>query len=1098
MPVRFAFDLGTTSIGWAVYDLDPALWKTVHKARLTGLRKLGVRLFDDGRDPQTGDSHAANRRLPRAMRRQQDRRLARRDRLERDLMETGLLPPPGLERDRLFTCAHPYQTCAEADDADCRNPYRLRALAATGKISLHDLGRALWHISKHRGFASNRKTDPDEDDTGLIKSAARALAETLTETGHATYGTYLWSRLKAGEGVRVRPQGEGAEKHYDFYPTRQMLDNEFDAIWTEQAKHHSELTDAVRDRLRETIFFQRPLRPVDPGRCTFFPQKPRLPRWHPSAQAFLILQQLGHLRIIRETHEERLDPDKHRVLFDALNGGQKMTWTQVRKTLGLTSQDDLNLHSGGLKHLHFNQVAAALLGTKKPGPLAEQWPGYDTATREQILAKLADTENPDALRDWLTGTLALDAHTAAAVEKVRLPDGHLRFCREATEAMVAEMRSGDVLTYNEAVNRAPLLSGIDFTDSRPEKGVCTLPYYNELDHMQRLLGNGTGNPEHPHDMRLGRITNPTVHIALNQFRRVINGLIAEYGKPAQVVLEATRDLGRSPREKAEIEKTIKANEKRNDRYRADLEEAGYLKPGQRVGDLFLKMRLWEELGRNEADRCSPFTGRPIGLHDLHSDAVEIEHILPFGETLDNSPANKTLAFRDENRRKGKLSPGEAAELGIFDQEAMIERTKHLPRNKAWRFLPDAMEVFEEQKSFEDRQLHATGYLAKVVRGYAETLFDKTDVDGTERRHIWMLPGRMTALLRHRWGLNLSDHNRKNRDDHRHHAIDAAVIGVIDRAIITQLQKAAKQHGADALSRVLPAPPEPFEGFRDAVMTAIRDVRASHRARHVTADATDPSQTSGRLHEATAYGPVRDVPENQADLTIGNVVVRKPVTALTAKEIGLVRDVAIRHDLQEATAPARAPDLPKTEADKVRAKLLAEWSARTGHRRLRLLKAEASVRAVHDSNGTAYKYHAPGENACLDIIDVDGTWRCHALTLWDANSGQNTHWRDLYPDASFIMRLHKEDTLQLFDWDDEEGTVIPGSNAIKRVVRLSPSNNVVYLAGLNEAGKLQQRHGNEEDDFTWDFANISKLKFRRARRVRIDELGKVHTIPHGKV
>lgn len=658
MPIRFAFDLGTTSIGWAVYDLDVALWDTQRKGKPVGLRNLGVRLFDDGRDPQSGDSHAAKRRLPRAMRRQQDRRLTRRKRLENDLCATGLLPQRGAERDALFTCSN-------------GNPYLLRAKAASGKISLYELGRVLWHISKHRGFASNRKTDPSDDDTGLIKSGAKVLETKLQQGRHRTYGAYLWSRLKAGEGVRVRPQGDGAEKHYDFYPTRNLLLAEFDAIWVEQAKHHPELNDIVRDRLRDTIFFQRPLRPVEPGRCTFFPNNPRLARWHPAAQAFLILQQLGNLRIIRDGVEERLDPDKHRVLFNSLNGGQKLTWTGVRKTLGLSSSkgpDKLNLEAGGLKHLHFNQVAAALLGTKrKPGPLADFWSDYDATTRESVLQKLADAKNPEQLIDWLGRSLGLNPETASSVEKVCLPDGHLRFCQKATEAMVAEMR-GDVITYNEAVERAPLLSGIDFTDSRPEKGLSRLPYYNELPHLQRLLGNGTDNPDDPHDVRFGKITNPTVHVALNQFRRVINMLIKEYGHPAQVVLEATRDLGKSSREKDEIDKMIKANEKRNDRFRSDLEEAGYLEPGQRVGNMFLKMRLWEELGYNVADRCSPFTGRQIGLADLHSDEVEIEHILPYGNTLDNSPANLTLAFRNENQRKGKLSPSQAAERGIFDQE----------------------------------------------------------------------------------------------------------------------------------------------------------------------------------------------------------------------------------------------------------------------------------------------------------------------------------------------------------------------------------------------------------------------------------------------
>lgn len=99
-----------------------------------------------------------------------------------------------------------------------------------------------------------------------------------------------------------------------------------------------------------------------------------------------------------------------------------------------------------------------------------------------------------------------------------------------------------------------------------------------------------------------------------------------------------------------------------------------------------------------------------------------------------------------------------------------------------------------------------------------------------------------------------------------------------------------------------------------------------------------------------------------------------------------------------------------------------------------------------------------------------------------------------------MRLHKGDTLQLFDWDDDESEIVAGSNAIKRIVRLvpSPRNERIFLCGLNDAGKLQQRHEDEGDDFRWDWPGFDKLRLRRARRVRIDELGRVHTIPHGKV
>ena len=393
---RFAFDLGTTSIGWAVFELDGGNKRPVR------LERLGVRIFEDGRDPQSGDSNAKGRQLPRSLRKGQDRKLVRRKLLLADLEAHEMLPPVGAVRDALFLAS----------------PYEIRSRAATQKVSLYEMGRALWHMSKHRGFKSNRKTDAPDDDTGLIKTANKLLRDKLEDGGWPTYGAYLWARLQSGEGVRVRAVGENAEKHYDFYPTRDMLTDEFDAIWQEQSKYHPELTEDLRLRLRDyTIFYQRPLKPVPVGRCTFFPEKDRLPRWHPAAQAFLILQQLSNLRIIRESAEFHVDFEKRQVLFNTLNGGEKLTWTGVKKILGLSSQDKLNLHDGGLKELHYNQVAAVLLGTKrKPGPLAMQWGGYAPELREEILKNLTESESPEVLIDWLNNTLGLEPEAVQAVE----------------------------------------------------------------------------------------------------------------------------------------------------------------------------------------------------------------------------------------------------------------------------------------------------------------------------------------------------------------------------------------------------------------------------------------------------------------------------------------------------------------------------------------------------------------------------------------------------------------------------------------------------------------------------------------------------------
>jgi CRISPR-associated endonuclease Csn1 len=53
----------------------------------------------------------------------------------------------------------------------------------------------------------------------------------------------------------------------------------------------------------------------------------------------------------------------------------------------------------------------------------------------------------------------------------------------------------------------------------------------------------------------------------------------------------------------------------------------------------------------------------------------------------------------------------------------------------------------------------------------------------------------------------------------------------------------------------------------------------------------------------------------------------------------------------------------------------------------------------------------------------------------------------------------------------------------------PSKNTLWLAPHNEGGDLQKRHI-KGDLFRWDFANIGLLKKRNARKVKVDEIGRI--------
>ena len=201
--------------------------------------------------------------------------------------------------------------------------------------------------------------------------------------------------------------------------------------------------------------------------------------------------------------------------------------------------------------------------------------------------------------------------------------------------------------------------------------------------------------------------------------------------------------------------------------------------------------------------------------------------------------------------------------------------------------------------------------------------------------VWATTGRLTGELRKKWGLHLPGHNRKNRNDYRHHALDACVIGVIDRAMVKQIAGAAADAANENIARILAAIPEPYEGFAEQVNAKVAGVVVSHRSDH---------GVEGRLHEDTSYGAVRDHPENRArgELEIGNVVRRKPVIDLTEKEIGQVRDLPLRRALQDVLEDVKAQGETKAEIKKRLPAALAQWSRDNGICRVRTLKRESDL------------------------------------------------------------------------------------------------------------------------------------------------------------
>lgn len=824
---RLALDVGSTSIGWAVLRLAS------DTNTPTAIMKAGVRIFPDGRNPKDGTSLAVTRRQARSARRRRDRLLKRKNRMLGQLIELGFFPATAEARKEL----------------EKLNPYELRARGLDEALTPAEFARALFHINQRRGFKSNRKTDKNENENGALKTAIKKVKEKIENSEARTIGEYLYKRMLNGETVRARlrqtrmTQDNGRdkiEKNYDLYIDRSMIEDEFEQLWQAQVHWNPVLfNESNKALLKNTLLFQRNLKPVKPGRCTFLPELERAPLALPSVQLFRIYQEVNNLRYLDEKFNLiPLNRQQRDSIVEELNKNQKRSFDQIRKKLGFSGAVRFNIEDDKRQDLNGNKTASILA---KKSFFGNNWFTFPVTKQDEIVQKLLVEEDEAKLIEWLINNTDIDEVTAESLSSVALPDGYGSLSYEAIGRILPYLQE-EVITYDKAV----LAAGFDhhsmLDESRDGEVHEELPYYGLP--LERHVGFGSGKPEDSLEKRYGKIANPTVHIGLNQIRIVVNALIKKYGHPTEVVVEVARDLKQSKEQKDKERKQQAENQRNNARRREQI--AGILGISEeRVSRSDIqKMILWEELAYDPMDRKCPYSGVQISASMLFSPEVEIEHILPYSRTLDDGMNNKTLCMRLANRYKANKTPYEAfgtQEIAGFNYDEMVQRSKGMKKEKSYRFLPDGYELWlKNDKDFLARALNDTRYLSKLTREYIKLICPNT----------WVIPGQMTARLRSQFGLNdvLGLHGEKNRNDHRHHAVDACVIGITDRSLLQQFSRANQQAREKRLERLVENLTPPWKTYREHVEHAVNNIWVSHKPDH---------SHEGRMHNDTAYSLLED-------------------------------------------------------------------------------------------------------------------------------------------------------------------------------------------------------------------------------------------------
>jgi len=1075
--MRLGLDIGTNSIGWWLY--------TTEGNAVTSVVDGGVRIFSDGRDPKSKASLAVDRRAARAQRRRRDRYLRRKAALMKRMAAVGLMP------------ADP----VEAKALELLDPYVLRAEGLDQPLPLTHLGRALFHLNQRRGFKSNRKTDRGDNESGKIKDATARLDQAMMAKGARTYGEFLHMRRAAAPDpkhvpsvrtrltVARRDHEEKEEAGYDFYPDRRHLSEEFNKLWTAQARHAPDiLTDELRDEIATIIFYQRDLMKPKVGLCLFsgqhgIPEKDkRIPSAHPLNQRRILMETVNNLKIAARGEPARsLNREERDQIVHALDNkahtkslsGMAMKLKALGKIIKLRADQSFTLETANRDAITCDPVRASL---SHPDRFGTRWTTLDTEFQwdvvQRIRAVQSDGEFAD-LVEWLMESHALDRDHAEATANAPLPEGYGRLGLTATRKILTALEA-EVVAYSSAVAAC----GWHHSDGRTGEVLETLPYYGEI--LARHVIPGTGEPDDDDVKRYGRITNPTVHIGLNQLRRLVNRIITVHGRPDEIVVELARDLKLSEDQKRDVQRDIKKNTEAAIARGAKLEEMGVPNNGANR----MVLRLWEDLGPAIGPRRCPYTGQTISAGMLFDGSCDVDHILPYSRTLDDGFANRTLCLKEANRQKTNKTPWEA--WGDTDQwEVIAANLKNLKDNKAWRFASDAMERFEGENDFSARALKDTQYLSRIARAYLDALYDGQD----SKSHVWVVPGRLTEMLRRHWGLNgltaLTDSDAqtvkaKNRTDHRHHAIDAAVVAATDRGLIQRIAKMATKDELNGAEQVARSVSPPWDDFRTDVGAQIGRIIVSHRADHGRIDPvarkSGKDSTSGQLHNDTAYG-------------IGNgstVVSRKPLPSLGPNDIAEstrganIRDPDLQRHLARVTrgldgkafeaaliAFAASPKLPDNSDNPY-----------FGLRRVRLEETlqESARIEVKDKNGKAFKAYKGDSNQCYEIWRLpDGKIKAQVVTTFEAH--QQGVDKKPHPAAKRLMRVYKRDMVLL----ERDGETIVGYVQSMHVA------NGLYIAPHTEAN-ADARNRDKADSFRFIQIGAGPLIKAKARRVHVDEMG----------
>ncbi|MCL2566116.1 MAG: type II CRISPR RNA-guided endonuclease Cas9 [Defluviitaleaceae bacterium] len=751
MRYSIGLDIGIASVGFAVMELD-------HEDLPSKIIRIGSRVFDVAENPKDGASLAEPRREARSMRRRLRRKSHRKARIRNLILGQNILSQDAL--DSLFNSI---DLCI----------YQLRAEALDRIITNEELARILIHLSQRRGFKSNRKAEDAKKEGALLKAIA-ANEAIMKEKNYRTVGE-LFYRDEAYSKTK-RNKGE----NYQNTITRDMIEVEARTVFLHQRDlGNTVCSESLEEEYLKILLSQRSfdegpgkLSDGTPnpyakgiegmvGECTFEKDEPRAPKASYSFERFELLQKVNHIRLDIDGKTVPLTVEQRHKLIELAHSTFAPTYARIRKELTIPEnarfnsirkyENDVDAAEKAEKFnclKNFHEMRKTLDKVSK-GRIAS----ISTEKRNEIGRIFSLYKSEDKIRDAFAATNIdiepLDVETLINNLDSFSKFGHLSV--KALDKIIPFLEEG--LNYNEACEKA----GYDFKGMSSD-GASTLISLEKL-------AESTENT----------ITSNVAKRTISQCAKVINAIIREMDRvsPVYINIELAREMSKPHKERVKDDKDNRENSAYNERIKNELSETdGLLNP---KGLDIVRLKLWKQ----QDGRCA-YSNTSIPRERLFQPGgADIDHIVPYSISFDDTYNNKVLVQVHENRQKGDRLPLQYLTGKRRDDFIVWVENSTLRKEKKDRLLK--AEITEDDRNrFKERNLQDTKTISSFMYRYLSEYLEFAPSENRVRR-VTAVNGRVTSMLRSRWGLN-----KVREDGDMHHAFDAAVIACTTQGMINRL------------------------------------------------------------------------------------------------------------------------------------------------------------------------------------------------------------------------------------------------------------------------------------------------------------------------